>query len=954
MRPDVRLAIMISAFVMVIAGPSAGLGPEAAAGYHNDLRDALSNLGMTPSDFRIRHDYAEPDVFRLPLVDSLMHDPASLLSQMDGLAGDLEAESLLAEVGCLLWYAMGVEPEARSASYLEPKRLKDIRGNFSHLPPDVKHALSIYFMRLGLASTMRDSALAGVLDHLDFLHANYPFMLAPEDEYEEVGPFELHELEKAEEALSDSVLKISEAIDIASLASMSYAALQGAEDLMVDFEAMLPFARGWQRYGGGKADYAGRPAEVSGDIVYFGMSALGPVVIGGSSSNTYSGCFAVILDAGGDDIYDLTHHREVAFRLIIDGGGNDIYRSPDSAALAGATFGTSVIMDLAGGDIYDAGSISLGAAICGGALLYDREGDDSYTSGAFSQGAGFLGIGMLYDARGNDSYTAGMQSQAFGYVMGCGLLYEAGGNDTYFTRMAQTDILRYDDHYLTLSQGCAFGSRPDYSGGIGLLLDRRGNDLYSSDIFGQGVAYWFAVGAIIDRGGHDRYCSYQYAQGAGIHLAFGLLLDEGGDDYYQSKGVSHGCGHDLSLGLLADFSGNDCYTAADLSQGAGNANGTGILYDADGTDSYSSKNMTNVNGYGDYRRDFGSIGIHIDGRGRDFYSAAGENESLWESGKYGIGIDIPREAEKPRGDIVVNEYPFDAREFTSEELFILCSRGEPRFRLWREYAFDRMVEDTVATVAYLRSVLDTKDARERHTIKDILKAIGEPAVGMLAEAVRGDSDRARAEASWILGLIGNPNGFDALLELTYAASWKLRSSALGALGKIEGLDDDERDRLGERLAEVLADHDEVYYVRKDAAYAGGNQHLCAALPLLLEGLEADHYSVRYAAAEAIRKLTAAECSDVAGVMADRLPDLSAAALVAGLYACHDLPAGERLDLAEAALELDRIEEPGVALAVARLLGAVEPETEAEENRLAALRERVPRQSWAVGAYLGAD
>jgi HEAT repeat protein len=928
--------------------------PDDIAAYNEDLAGALSNLGMTPADFRIRHDYAEPDVFRLPLVDSLMHDPASLLKQMDDLAGDIEVESLLAEVGYLLWLAMGVEADARPASYSQPARLKDIRGRFGHLPPELRQALAVYFMRLALASTMRDSAIAAVKDHLDFLHANYAYLLTPEDDYEDVGPFELHKLEKAEQALNDSVLAISELIDLTSLASMSYAAIQGAEDLRVDFETFLPVPSGYERYDGSSVHFEGHRAMVTGDVAYVGLSDLGPVVIGGSSANTYTGCFALILDAGGDDIYDLAHHRNVALRLIIDAGGNDIYRSEDSAAVAGATFGTSTIMDLGGSDSYGAAGISLGAAICGGALLYDRDGDDCYVSDAFSQGAGFLGIGMLYDTGGNDIYLAGMQSQAFGYVMGSGLIFDADGNDTYFTRMAQTDILRYDDHYLTLSQGCAFGSRPDYSGGIGLLMDLRGNDLYSSDIFGQGVAYWFAVGAIIDRGGHDRYCSYQYAQGAGIHLAFGLLLDEGGDDFYQSKGVSHGCGHDLSLGLLADLSGNDCYTATDLSQGAGNANGTGILYDADGTDSYSSKNRTNVNGYGNYRRDFGSIGIHIDSRGSDFYSARGENESLWESGKYGIGIDMPKEAEKPRGDLVVNEYPFEAGDFTSEELFILCSRGEPRFRLWREHAFDKMVDDTLATVEYLRTELATKDARERHTIKDILKAIGEPAVGMLAQAVREDSDRARAEASWILGLIGSRKGFDALLDLSYADSWKLRSSALGALGKLQDLDDDELERLTDRIGEVLADPKEVYYVRKDAAFAAGNQNQCRALPLLLNGLEADHYSVRYAAAEAIRELSLAGCPDVAGAVTDSLSELSVTAMVAALYGCHDLATGERLEIAEITLGLEVVDDPDVALAVARLLATIEPETDTHRSRLETLRERIPRDFWGVEAFLGAE
>ena len=723
--------LVVACLLITLAAACGSADSDRIEEFKQDLTATLSNMGLATSDLRIRHDYAEPDAFRIPLVDSLMHDPVSLLEQVETLAGEIEAESLAAEIAYLLWEAMSVEPDDPRGAASGRTETKDVAGRLAHLPHGLRHALSTYLNRLKTAGELRARAVGAIEQHLDFLCANYPALVTPSDEYEEAGPFELYELEKAEEALTDSVLKVSEGIDIGAVASMTYVAIQAAEDIRVDIEHLLPLRAGYVRYRDGKAGFGNGRVTVTGKIAYLGLTEFGPVVIGGPGRNRYSGCFALIVDTGGDDVYELTHQGEVSFRLIVDYGGNDIYESSDSAAVAGAVFGTSILMDCAGSDTYRSDNISLGAAICGGGLLLDGAGDDSYSSGGFSQGAGFLGLGILRDAGGNDTYVAEMQSQAFGYVMGSGLLFDRAGHDTYLTTMAQTDILRYDDHFLTLSQGCAFGSRPDYSGGIGLLIDSAGNDLYSSDIFGQGVAYWFAVGALIDRGGHDRYCSYQYAQGAGIHLAFGLLLDESGDDYYQSKGVSHGCGHDLSLGLLVDFSGNDCFTATDLSQGAGNANGTGILYDADGMDSYSVKNTVNVNGYGNYRREFGSVGVHIDARGSDYYSARGGDRSLWESGKYGLGIDIPGEAGNPRGDLKVNEVPFKQRDFTPSELFILSSRGEPRFSAWRKFAFETMVEDSLRTIEYLRTVLDTKDARERHTIKDILRDIGEPAIPML-------------------------------------------------------------------------------------------------------------------------------------------------------------------------------------------------------------------------------
>jgi HEAT repeat protein len=947
MKSPVILSLLLLAFVY----PVYGLNPAEVDQFEADLSEALLDMGMTPADFRIRHDYAVPDVFRLPLVDSLMYDPASLLERTDALALDVEGALSLHGKALTLWHAMSIEPTACDIRDYRPIRIRNNTGSIAHLPSSLRDGLEDYIEALGIVACFREVAFRDVETHLDFLYDNLPSLVAPSEEYEDVGPFELHRLEKAEVALNHSVLRVCENIDVRAISAMSYLAIRSAERLSSAVGRSLPVDKRYERYSGGSLQTSDLKSTVTGPILYMGCTSVGPVVVGGTSPNTYHGCFALIVDLGGDDTYDLFHQREVSFRVIIDYDGSDSYRSSETCTVAGAIMGTSVIMDFAGDDTYRASGTSLGAGICGAGVLFDKAGNDSYTSEEFSQGAGFLGLGILHDASGHDTYTAGWQSQAFGYVMGSGLLLESGGNDTYYTRMAQTDILRYDDHYLTLSQGCAFGSRPDYSGGIGLLIDSRGNDLYSSDIFGQGVAYWFAVGAIVDRQGHDTYCSYQYAQGAGIHLAFGLLVDENGDDSYQSKGVSHGCGHDLSLGLLADFSGNDSYTATDLSQGAGNANGTGILYDADGTDSYASKSTVNVNGYGDYRREFGSIGLHVDRRGKDFYTGRGDNEALWESGQYGLGIDFPGEATKPRGDLVVKAYPFERREYTPEELFILSSRGEPRFQAWRTYAFDKMVEDTASSIQYLRTVLDTKDARERHTIKDILKKIGGPAVPMLCEAVLEDGHRAQAEASWILGLIGKRKAFDPLLELSYAESWKLRSSALNATGKLKKLPEEDKARLSDRIREVLEDDDEVFYVKKDAVFAAGMQKLSDMLEYLLLALEHDHYSVRFAAAKAIREISRTSSDLVGRELLVHVPHFSASGLVAGLHAAHELPPGKKLEMAESVRRLPIHEEVHVGVALARLLNTVEPENDNQEERLGDLREILAGRSWQAAAML---
>jgi hypothetical protein len=218
------------------------------------------------------------------------------------------------------------------------------------------------------------------------------------------------------------------------------------------------------------------------------------------------------------------------------------------------------------------------------------------------------------------------------------------GNDQYRVGWKYGDVLRYENHYLSLSQGFGYGLRPHFSGGIGLLVDGDGHDSYNADIFGQGASYWFALGGLIDYSGTDRYIAHQYAQGSATHLCLAALIDVDGPDLYSSKGVSQGCGHDLAFGLLLDCAGDDQYHAYDLSQAAGSANGIGMQLDLDGNDGYLVRAKHNTHGYGNPRRDYGSIGLFLDLNGIDIYSGYGADSTYWiTESRWGIGADVHEE-----------------------------------------------------------------------------------------------------------------------------------------------------------------------------------------------------------------------------------------------------------------------------------------------------------------------
>lgn len=343
----------------------------------------------------------------------------------------------------------------------------------------------------------------------------------------------------------------------------------------------------------------------------------------------------VVLDPGGDDLYERV-------QFVIDLGGDDTYKDCASGLLD-----AGLIVDRAGNDTYISTNVGQGGAACGASLLVDHAGDDTYVASQLAQGAGVLGVGMLFDLAGNDSYRGARFVQGFGGVWGLGVLSDVAGNDEYWAGGKFTHDPLLPENYQSLSQGFGFGLRPDASGGVGILADHGGNDLYHAEVFGQGASYWFALGILVDTSGHDKYDLFQYGQGAGIHLSAGVLLDRRGSDAYScNNGVAQGSGHDWGVGLLWDQDGPDCYQGSGMSQGGANANGIGMLIDRAGNDSYAGWNVKNQ-GDSFFARGTVGLGALLDLEGSDKYTHGGQDGATWTRGTVGVGRDVPDPPQEP-------------------------------------------------------------------------------------------------------------------------------------------------------------------------------------------------------------------------------------------------------------------------------------------------------------------
>ncbi len=596
-------------------------------------------LGLKVEDISFRQDYTEIDSFRLKLVADLMDSPLGMVDYTEQLKASYVKGQPEIISGILFQDLSLVDQQRRNRAYQasaeEMKRKYTLY--FTDITLNQLLARAAVYLDVILPRSTEKSLALLSKDERSFLKKEFLELLVIREEEEFYSPDKIDSVEKAETAYAEKFVTFGRKIDKDPIIS---AGIDCLREILMEVKNL----HGQIKSKNISAD------KIFKDAVYVPdnsnlNSYLGKQsgwAIGGTGNDYYKGDYKFILDFGGDDIYDLSYDpKNPHSTIIIDLSGNDAYRAKSDFVIGSGCFSTGILIDFEGDDRYDSKSFGIGSGYFGFGILYDADGHDIYNGDNFVQGAGCFGLGLLIDEDGRDNYYASNSAQGYAFVEGYGAIFDLKGNDNYYTGGKYKDILRYEDHFYSFGQGFAIGMRPMFSGGVGALLDFEGNDSYITDIFGQGSSYWWSLGILADEKGNDYYQSFQYSQGAGTHMSLGLLLDNFGSDVYFSKGVSQGCGHDYSCGFLLDRQGNDTYTATDLSQAAGSANGIGIMIDNAGDDRYFIKNPKNTHGYGNPRREFGSIGLFIDLGGKDQYTGFGKDNYYWKTdSKWGGGMDI--------------------------------------------------------------------------------------------------------------------------------------------------------------------------------------------------------------------------------------------------------------------------------------------------------------------------
>jgi hypothetical protein len=363
-----------------------------------------------------------------------------------------------------------------------------------------------------------------------------------------------------------------------------------------------------------------RIGGLEGTIISMESTPWGPIIIGGAGGNIYE-CrrirAAAIIDLGGDDLYlgpcGSSLDEQSPFGVVLDLSGTDRYDvglSGQACSQGCGLFGVGVLIDREGMDTYLASDLAQGASFMGIGILWDVSGDDRYEGDGYLQGSGAYGLSSLIDQEGDDKYRSRIFSQGFGLTGGLGVLIDRKGNDRY---TATGDA--FETKQAGFSQGMGVGFRRLSPGGMGILFDMEGQDIYQARDFSQGGGYFFGLGLLFDGGGNDRYLSNHYGQGHAAHSAVGILVDREGDDIYRCKsGACQGGAWDKSVGWLVDEGGRDGFDCDGMGQGAA-----------------AHRSFATLINFGEGR---------FSGKGKSLQGFGGKDDNPWPARSLGILIQI--------------------------------------------------------------------------------------------------------------------------------------------------------------------------------------------------------------------------------------------------------------------------------------------------------------------------
>jgi hypothetical protein len=393
----------------------------------------------------------------------------------------------------------------------------------------------------------------------------------------------------------------------------------------------------------------------------------GAIIVGGRGRNVYHldemPDVAAVVDLGGNDEYiEGSVSLERPLLVILDLGGNNYYHGSQPGIQGSAVMGVSMLLNVDGNNVYEAHDVAQGSAICGVGILVDDSGSNRYRGVRRVQGTALCGLGILINRGGDNDYRAAMWGQGFGGPLGWGMLDDVGGHNHFFLGGLWRDSYPETPGYEGWGQGLGAGIRQCADGGLGILLDGAGDNVYEFDYLAHGGGYWCGMGFARDFGGNNKYLgstetSYnggargepqfqRFGCGFGCHYSLGFMFDDGGNSYYRGAIMGMGFGWDCSVGVLCNFGGNAKYDENSMtSQGCGAQASLGMLFDYGGDSNFMGYGQGFANpsiSYHNLPTCGGNFSFLIHYGGTATYGSGAQNNSYNQRGSAGgFLIDRP-------------------------------------------------------------------------------------------------------------------------------------------------------------------------------------------------------------------------------------------------------------------------------------------------------------------------
>ncbi len=544
------------------------LSPDAAGFGPRELKaieETLYTINVKPSDLGYRKGPLPVDPCRLPLIQTMMHDPISIPAQADRLLNPLRKGARPSEVMALLAAEMP-GGEKLDVSDLKPVEVRLTAGEVSQTPEWIQPIIARLAGAYLASRAERDLAFEDLKpeDRALLLDNIYGFL-----QEEDLG-FKFLEIIQKDPA---PYWKILESVKYEHIWRSG---LYMMREIEAACDALKKAPPQWKNWKG-----VARVQTPEGDVLI------------GGGGNRYEQPAGVIIDLGGQNTY-----------------------------VGAAT--RAWIVNFEGGNRYKAPSISLGAGILDCRVLWDWQGDDDYEGQSMTQGFGAFGMGLLINEGGRNTYRADMFAQGAARTWSAALLANRGGHNVFQAggKYVHKPLLEKEGFTESMAQGFAIGFRgdnsgtPSRSGGIGLLWSGAGYNTYAGGTYCQGASYWFSFGCLCDDGGNNQYVANYYSQASAMHMTVAALLTHGSQNVYAINiGASHAIGHDWGIAVLWTEGGSNLYAAGGATASTANANGVSIFVTSAGNNRYMLDGPVAAN----FARDTGSVALFVELGGKSVY-----------------------------------------------------------------------------------------------------------------------------------------------------------------------------------------------------------------------------------------------------------------------------------------------------------------------------------------------